>query len=671
MTDSEKLVYNLRKIEQNHRLRRVLLFFLVVVMLVFTGLVIDGRIWGNGPLAQAQVIATATQTPTSKHLDQPFELGSYDQAPILTPPIASQTQLSAPIPVQVTISPIVTGTTDSLNNPSLPGQNSVDSNIETEPGTIFLSMNEGGFHHLFAYHPQYLPFTRLTDGDWDDITPAPSPNGKHLAFASNRDGYWDLYLLDLTSGLISRLTNTTEYDGSPSWSPDNQWLAYETYTTTLQLAAPAEPPSGTASDSQDPSNQTLISVQNLEIFIRQVTFGHPEKVESIRLTNDPAVDHSPTWSPTGRQIAFVSDRTGDDEVWLADLDQTQDRFVNITQNTSGDDNYPSWAPHGEALAWISSNEGYRNLYIQKLDQIDGGPQWVGSGDRPIWSPEGHVLYSSLSTPNKTYLTGYLVDQPGLVLPPIELNGDLAGISWGAQKFSDNLVDPFTSIAKITPTPSWLPALTANGEVPNNRRQIVPIQDVQAPYPMLNDLVDESFVALREALQRLIGWDYLASLENAYLPLTTPLSPGMQEDWLYTGRAFALNTAPLNAGWLLAVREDYGSETYWRVYIKARFQDGSQGLPLRIKPWDFSARYSGDPMSYEYGGVVAGSTPPGYWVDFTQLAASYGWERLPALSTWRSSIPSSRYHEFAQKTGLDWEAAMMEIYPPEVIIRQAP
>ena len=51
-----------------------------------------------------------------------------------------------------------------------------------------------------------------------------------------------------------------------------------------------------------------------------------------------------------------------------------------------------------------------------------------------------------------------------------------------------------------------------------------------------------------------GWDALGSLENAFVPLTTSLDPGYQEDWLYTGRAFAVNSLMVNAGWMAVVRE---------------------------------------------------------------------------------------------------------------------
>jgi TolB protein len=195
---------------------------------------------------------------------------------------------------------------------------------------------------------------------------------------------------------------------------------------------------------------------------------------------------------------------------------------------------------------------------------------------------------------------------------------------------------------------------------------VDLEGVQAPYPQLHDLADEAFNALRERIQREVGWDALASLENAFVPITSSLDPGFGEDWLYTGRAFAINSLMTNAGWMVAVREDFGSQTYWRLYLRAQLQDGSLGIPLHDQPWDLRARYNLDPQVYEQGGQYS-DVPPGYWVDVTSLAAQYGWERVPALPNWRTFYRGARFTEFALIEGLDWYTAMLQLYPPDVLV----
>src|SRR5215210_6258800 len=80
----------------------------------------------------------------------------------------------------------------------------VSKNVEE---AVIFSFEEDGYAHLFAYIPEKMPLTRITSGDWDDITPSPSPNGETIAFASNRGGSWDLCLLNLESGGVTQLTN--------------------------------------------------------------------------------------------------------------------------------------------------------------------------------------------------------------------------------------------------------------------------------------------------------------------------------------------------------------------------------------------------------------------------------------------------------------------------------
>jgi hypothetical protein len=60
-------------------------------------------------------------------------------------------------------------------------------------------------------------------------------------------------------------------------------------------------------------------------------------------------------------------------------------------------------------------------------------------------------------------------------------------------------------------------------------------------------------------------------------------------------------------------------------------------------------------------------PPGYWVDVTSLAAQYGWERVPALPNWRTFFRGARFTEFILTDGLDWYSAMLQLYPPEVLV----
>jgi TolB protein len=497
---------------------------------------------------------------------------------------------------------------------------------------VIFSFEEDGDAHLFAYIPEKMPLTRITSGDWDDITPSPSPDGKKIAFASNRNGFWDLYLLDMQSGDVTQLTDTPQYEGAPTWSPDGSFLAFESYDDdNLNIVVgPAD----------DPLNNP------------------------IRLTTSSASEHSPAWAPDGRHIAFISDG----EVILADLDRTDgSRFQNLSNTELATESHPVWSPDGKQLAWasLSQSVGRSGIYVWNASKHLPAT-WIGDGNWPAWDVAGDQILTTLSAPNNTYLTIYSRDgKPLQPLAPFPAAA-LRGLIWANLIMPDPLPKTFEQSAQLTPAPLW----AANGEPvsegTSERWSLINLPNVQAPYPQMHDLANEAFDALRERVQGEVGWDALGSLENAFVPITASLDPGFAEDWLYTGRAFAINSLMTNAGWMVAAREDFGAQTYWRLYLRAQLQDGSLGEPLRDPPWDLSARYNLDPKVYEQGGQYS-DVPPGYWVDVTALAMQYGWERVPALPNWRTFYRGARFTEFALTGGLDWYSAMLQLYPPDVLV----
>ena len=585
----------------------------LIIFLFLGGIYLAGR---RG-LLEGTGLAYLAPTPTSSSTPAPPP--SNTPTPSLTP---TRTPTQTPSPTPLSDLPLVLH--------------------EFPDGLLILALREGLHTHLFLYEPQTLPLTRLTNGEWDDITPALSPDGTRLAFASNRNGPFDLYLLDLLTGETTHLTNSPAYDAHPTWSPDGLFLAYE--------SLPAD---------------------NLEIFVAPIDGSS----DPIQLTTDPGPDYAPAWSPQGRQVAFVSTRSGESEIWLADLQNPDQRFTNFSRNPDSLDTHPAWSPDGNTLAWATVAHGIRTLRVAPLaDPGADQPQnrAGGAGDWPVYAPDGETLLTALETPNETYLTAYHLPSAGLLaLPPMPLPGPVEGLTWGSVRIPRPPPQALLAAAQATPALLWLPRVTPNADLPPGRQHLVPLNDVQVPDPRLHDLVDESFAALRERVAQITGWDFLASLENAYVPLTSPLAPGMGEDWLYTGRAIAVNTAPINAGWLKVVREDFGQETYWRVYLLARFQDGSQGRPLHAQPWNLNARFGGNPSVYEQGGALETTPPNGYWIDFTALASAYGWERLPALNSWRGFYQGARFNEFVHRQGIDWRSAMLELYPPEVLITLTP
>lgn len=558
------------------------------------------------------------------------------RATLLTPPPQTPTP-STTASLEPTAAPTIT----SSPMPLAPTATFVATHRET----VVLAIDDGLASHLYAFMPEEGRFQRLTDGAWRDIHPAVSPNGRTIAFASNRSGYWDLYLLDMTDASLLRLTETTAYDGSPTWSPDGLWLAYESYESHSEGGS-------------------------LDIFIRPVDGSQ----KPVALADDPAADHSPTWDPQGRRIAFVSTRTGDAEIWTANLDRVEDRFKNISRSSASLESHPAWSPDGTRLAWSSLDTyGSRSLQLWDPAQPDLRPTTLNSGDWPVFTLAGNALLAELRQPNTNYITGYALDG-SLTLPILTLPAGINGLTYLANGLPEQLPAELAVGAGVAPGPSeplWTPVLSGEAGLPAGRAQVVPLSGLASGDLLLHDGVDESFNELRTTIAELTGWDFLSNLEDAFRPLTAPLGPGMIEDWLHTGRAFRFNTAAADAGWMTLVREDFGPQTYWRVYVRARFQEGLLGEPIHDQVWNLADRHTGNPVAYEQGGSRLPSPPEGYWIDLTRVAAAYGWERVPSLSAWRAAYSAVRYNELVLRDRRDWLSAMLEIYPKAALDTPTP
>jgi TolB protein len=161
------------------------------------------------------------------------------------------------------------------------------------------------------YGSKVTKTTRLTE---DGSFPAVSPNGKRLAFTSDRDGDAEIYVMrtDAREGPNNRpvkLTdNATYYDSQPDWSPDGSRIVY------------SSPRGGNWED----------------IFVMRAD-GSGKK----NLTRSPAREQYPAFSPDGKYIVFTSDRGGDQEIWKVRLDGT-----GLTQVTSDGlrNHQPDWQP---------------------------------------------------------------------------------------------------------------------------------------------------------------------------------------------------------------------------------------------------------------------------------------------------------------------------------------
>ena len=208
----------------------------------------------------------------------------------------------------------------------------------------------------------------LTNNPGNDISPSWSPDGKRIAFSSDRD--WDkgdhnseIYVMDADGRNPQNLTNDLNADYSPSWYPDGKRIVF--------------------SSRRDGHFENEFGITE-EIYVMDADGGNQQ-----RLTENRKNDWHPSWSPDGKRIAFAADRKGrfeNFEIYVMDADGGNQQ--RLTENRVYDYS-PSWSPDGKRIAFTSERDGNSEIYVMDADggnqrnltnnrHSDFGPAWFNS-----------------------------------------------------------------------------------------------------------------------------------------------------------------------------------------------------------------------------------------------------------------------------------------------------
>ncbi len=279
----------------------------------------------------------------------------------------------------------------------------VDRSATQDSFALFSLSVEGG---------EKVALTSPPADSWGDESPAFSPNGDTLAFAR-----WTSY--DIANIHLLPLTGDLEPDGDPerpavgdqsaydpNWTADGKeivYLAGRRFGAELwrvEVSGGAEPErvgSGVSAGSfaLSPLGDRLAYVQgqvdpNIYRWRRSLSAGNLNP--RSRFLSSTKFEQRPQYSPDGGRIAFVSNRSGERGVWLADADGSNARFLGLGTGTQQDN--VSWSPDGRRLAIDMLEDGNWDIYV--VSPAGGNPLRLtdhpADDFAPSWSHDGSVVY---------------------------------------------------------------------------------------------------------------------------------------------------------------------------------------------------------------------------------------------------------------------------------------
>ena len=265
-------------------------------------------------------------------------------------------------------------------------------------GWIAFDSDRDGFdRELYMVRPDGSDLTRLTESPGIDKEPAFSPDGKWLAFASERSGLMQIHLLELATGNVTQVTNGSDGADQPAFSHNGQLLAFHRAASTLTInvdgtdeqlvASGPDPFNGYAHPQFTADDEHVVVDRNNEIDV--FTLANKEQRQIVQNWTTTIV--MPSLSPSGVDVAYSVYCDGR-SLWSSPYSVKTNPCEGVRITPAGDlgfdSEHPSWGPDDQ-IAYsrvnASMNVGQIMIVLRNRGATPRAVTEPGADDRnPTW-----------------------------------------------------------------------------------------------------------------------------------------------------------------------------------------------------------------------------------------------------------------------------------------------
>ncbi len=241
---------------------------------------------------------------------------------------------------------------------------------------LYVSSKDGNYDiWMCSVEAKKLKHTRLTKNKAWDGDPSWSASGDKLAFVSNRTGNGDLFVMSLTGnkGRVKQVTFNKGIDFSPRWTPDGQNILftskrfgnYDIYSFNVNTNSVKRLTFSSSMDrfpSISPNGKWVAYYSGRGMSIVSINGGTVHSIAS----DVKADNQGPSWSPSGRYIAYINDSLPMKPIYIVDLRTKKSRKLNLKSFLHES---VKWSPDGKYLAFTSFMNGNKDICIVRLGGV--------------------------------------------------------------------------------------------------------------------------------------------------------------------------------------------------------------------------------------------------------------------------------------------------------------